>query len=180
MIYVTHDQTEALTFADQVVVMNNGRAVQIGTPSDLFEKPTHTFVGYFIGSPGMNFLEGRITGRTIAVNGFEIALGAAYPSLAPNTAVKLGIRPDYALLTASGGLPVTVRRIDDLGRRRIAHVSLGDQSMVAFVPNDLSLDGSRAQVKFDPARTHIYLDDELVEAVSLTGGSTGFTERRAQ
>ena len=59
MIYVTHDQTEALTFADRVVVMNDGRAVQIGTPAELFERPEHTFVGYFIGSPGMNFLPAR-------------------------------------------------------------------------------------------------------------------------
>ena len=56
MIYVTHDQIEALTFADKVIVMNEGKAVQIGTPAELFECPEHTFVGYFIGSPGMNFL----------------------------------------------------------------------------------------------------------------------------
>ena len=56
LIYVTHDQVEALTFADQVVVMTRGRAVQVGSASDLFERPRHTFVGHFIGSPGMNFL----------------------------------------------------------------------------------------------------------------------------
>ena len=56
MIYVTHDQTEALTFADQVVVMNDGEVVQVGTPVELFERPRHTFVGHFIGSPGMNVL----------------------------------------------------------------------------------------------------------------------------
>ena len=56
MIYVTHDQTEALTFADQVVVMEDGQIVQIGTPVELFERPTHTFVGHFIGSPGMNVI----------------------------------------------------------------------------------------------------------------------------
>src|ERR1700742_75420 len=115
MIYVTHDQIEALTFADKVVVMNEGRAVQIGTPDDLFERPEHTFVGYFIGSPGMNFLEGTIDGARIVVEGHEIALGAAYPTLAPGARVKLGVRPDYALLTEAEGLPVQVRRIDDLG-----------------------------------------------------------------
>ena len=56
MIYVTHDQVEALTFADRVVVMYDGSIVQVGTPVELFNKPNHTFVGYFIGSPGMNFL----------------------------------------------------------------------------------------------------------------------------
>ena len=59
LIYVTHDQVEALTFADQVVVMTRGRAVQIGSASELFERPQHTFVGHFIGSPGMNFLPAR-------------------------------------------------------------------------------------------------------------------------
>jgi glycerol transport system ATP-binding protein len=63
MIYVTHDQTEALTFADKVVVMHEGRVVQIGTPEELFEHPAHTFVGYFIGSPGMNVLPARIEGN---------------------------------------------------------------------------------------------------------------------
>jgi glycerol transport system ATP-binding protein len=62
MIYVTHDQTEALTFADQVVVMHEGRVVQVGTPEELFDSPAHTFVGYFIGSPGMNLLAARIDG----------------------------------------------------------------------------------------------------------------------
>ena len=63
MIYVTHDQTEALTFADQVVVMNDGEVVQIGTPVELFERPRHTFVGHFIGSPGMNILPCEVDGR---------------------------------------------------------------------------------------------------------------------
>ena len=67
LIYVTHDQVEALTFADQVVVMTRGRAVQIGSASDLFERPQHTFVGHFIGSPGMNFLPRAVRG------GIEVA-----------------------------------------------------------------------------------------------------------
>ncbi|UDL93406.1 ABC transporter ATP-binding protein [Lichenihabitans sp. PAMC28606] len=180
MIYVTHDQTEALTFADQVVVMNEGRAVQIGTPSDLFERPAHTFVGYFIGSPGMNFLDGHISGRTITVGGHAIALGSAYPTLADDAAVKLGIRPDYATLTGSGGLPVKVRRVDDLGRRRLAHVSLGDQPMVAFVPNGLSIEGDEARVHFDPARTHIYRDDKLVEGVAVAGLQPAYAEGSAR
>src|SRR3954467_3920121 len=74
LIYVTHDQVEALTFADQVVVMMRGRAVQIGTASDLFERPRHTFVGYFIGSPGMNFLPASANANGLRVAGHDIAL----------------------------------------------------------------------------------------------------------
>ena len=74
MIYVTHDQTEALTFADKVVVMHDGRVVQMGTPEELFETPAHTFVGYFIGSPGMNLLPARIEGTRAALDNGEITL----------------------------------------------------------------------------------------------------------
>ena len=69
MIYVTHDQTEALTFADKVVVMYEGEVVQIGTPGELFDEPAHTFVGYFIGSPGMNVLPGDVNGSRVTVAG---------------------------------------------------------------------------------------------------------------
>ena len=74
LIYVTHDQVEALTFAEQVVVMTRGRAVQIGSPADLFERPSHTFVGNFIGSPGMNFLTGHVDGDGIHFAGVTLVL----------------------------------------------------------------------------------------------------------
>jgi glycerol transport system ATP-binding protein len=166
MIYVTHDQVEALTFADRVVVMNEGRAVQIGTPADLFERPAHTFVGYFIGSPGMNLFPARVVGSLAYVEGNELRLGAAYPSVPADGHVQLGVRPDYALLTASGGLPVQVRRIDDLGRKRLAHVSFGPHQLVASVPAELSVIGSEACVRLDPAHLHVYVDDRRVEGVA--------------
>src|SRR5436190_18947504 len=81
LIYVTHDQVEALTLADEVVVMTRGRAVQVGSASDLFERPQHTFVGNFIGSPGMNFLPATWKDDGIAVGG-HVLRGATNPSLA--------------------------------------------------------------------------------------------------
>jgi glycerol transport system ATP-binding protein len=167
MIYVTHDQVEALTFADKVVVMNDGNAVQIGTPAELFEKPEHTFVGYFIGSPGMNFLDGKIKGTQFLVGDQAIALGAAYSTPGAGTSVKLGIRPDYLMLAGSGGLPVQVRRIDDLGRKRLAHVSLGGQSLVATVPHGMPVSEGQAGLHFDPQRTHVYVDERRVEGRPL-------------
>ena len=93
LIYVTHDQIEALTFAQQVVVMTRGKAVQIGTASELFERPSHTFVGNFIGSPGMNFLAARGAGAGIEVAGRTLtAPKAGLASLGPFT---LGVRPEY-------------------------------------------------------------------------------------
>jgi len=77
MIYVTHDQTEALTFADQVVVMQEGEVVQIGTPVELFERPAHTFVGHFIGSPGMNVLPAEIRDGGAFFQGNHVVLEGA-------------------------------------------------------------------------------------------------------
>jgi glycerol transport system ATP-binding protein len=171
MIYVTHDQVEALTFADRVVVMNDGRAVQIGTPADLFERPEHTFVGYFIGSPGMNFLPAAIDGTEAIVEGHRLPLGAAYPALPSSTmsgsTVQVGIRPDFVMLTRGVGVPVQVKRIDDLGRRRLAHVDLGSRSMIATVPPDMVLDGSEAAVTLSPAHMHVYVDDHRVAGKPL-------------
>jgi glycerol transport system ATP-binding protein len=169
MIYVTHDQVEALTFADKVVVMNDGRAVQIGTPTELFETPEHTFVGYFIGSPGMNLLPGLLQGTGVRVGGEDVPLGAAYPALKPGRAVTLGIRPDYVRL-APTGVPVQLRRIDDLGRKRLAHVTLGGQPLVVTVPPGMTPEGQDLRVQLDPARTHLYVDDRRVEGERLSQG----------
>jgi len=166
MIYVTHDQIEALTFADKVVVMNEGKAVQVGTPAELFERPEHTFVGYFIGSPGMNLLPAKVSGSHALVAGNEFQLSAAYPGLPKDGRIQIGVRPDYTMLTHAAGLPVRVRRIADLGRKRLAHVDLGAHEMVATVPPDMSGVGDQANVVLDPAHTHVYVDDIRVQAAA--------------
>ena len=118
MIYVTHDQTEALTFADKVVVMFDGRVVQMGTPQQLFEQPEHTFVGYFIGSPGMNVLTAQVDGDQAMLEGTQISLGKGYGSL--DGKVELGVRPEFTSLSAGDeGLPVTIKRVEDVGRHKI-------------------------------------------------------------
>src|SRR6185503_8248053 len=128
MIYVTHDQTEALTFADTVIVMFEGDVVQIGSPEELFERPAHTFVGYFIGSPGMNVLPATIEGATAHVAGHALPLARAYPDLPRDKRIEIGIRPEHVTLSDNGsGLPVQVQRIDDIGRVKIARVKLGDR-----------------------------------------------------
>ncbi len=162
MIYVTHDQTEALTFADTVVVMHDGAVVQAGTPDELFDRPAHTFVGHFIGSPGMNVLPCRVEGRTALVEGHRIELARGYPALGSGR-VELGIRPEHVSLHPRGrGLPVTVRRIDDLGRARIARVDLAGRPLAAIVPDGVPIDGGEAALGLDPARSHDYADGRLV------------------
>ncbi len=166
MIYVTHDQIEALTFADRVVVMNDGKAVQIGTPADLFERPEHTFVGYFIGSPGMNLMPAKVSGSRALVAGAEFPLGAAYSAFPKGGNIQVGVRPDYTMLTSGPGLPVAVRRIADLGRKRLAYVTLGAHPIVATIPPEMSGVGDQANVVFDPAHTHVYVDDVRVTGVA--------------
>jgi len=163
MIYVTHDQTEALTFADTVVVMHDGSVVQTGTPEELFERPAHTFVGHFIGSPGMNVLPGEVNGTTAYVAGHAISLTRAYSNLPSARRIEVGVRPEYARLMPKGtGLPVRLRRIDDVGRARIARIDLGGSSVAAMVPDGMTIDGDEASVVFDPRQVHVYADGHLV------------------
>ena len=155
MIYVTHDQTEALTFADKVVVMYDGRVVQMGTPEELFETPAHTFVGYFIGSPGMNLFDAEVSGATARLQGAEVALGASYEGIKGRS--QIGIRPEYVVLGETG-LPVTVKRVEDVGRHRIVRAELMGQPLNAILAEGASLPAN-PRVSFAPARINVYADD---------------------
>ncbi|UFM63321.1 ABC transporter ATP-binding protein [Paracoccus sp. MA] len=157
MIYVTHDQTEALTFAQKVVVMYEGRVVQMGTPEELFEKPAHTFVGYFIGSPGMNFLDAEVRGdRALLPGGEVVALGGHYAPAAGR--VQIGIRPEHAALVASGGLPLTIRRVEDVGRHRLVRGEVAGRPLNVVMPEGMPVEGL-PQVAFAPGKINVYADD---------------------
>jgi glycerol transport system ATP-binding protein len=157
MIYVTHDQTEALTFADKVVVMYDGRVVQMGTPEELFETPQHTFVGYFIGSPGMNFFDAKVDGSRAQVGGAVVELGASYAQVAGRT--QIGIRPEYATLTEGQGLPMQITRVEDVGRHRLVRVQVADQEISVIAPEGAPLGADLTHVQFDAARINVYADD---------------------
>lgn len=163
MIYVTHDQTEALTFADKVVVMHEGRVVQMGTPEELFETPSHTFVGYFIGSPGMNLLEAEVDGRTARVDGHSVALDADHGR--PTGRVQIGIRPDYARLTGEEGLPFTVERVEDVGRHRIVRGRIGTTPFNLTVPEGQPITPDMTRVTLAPQKVNVYADDWRVQGV---------------
>src|SRR5919201_1990220 len=95
VIYDPHDKTEALTFADTVVVMHDGRVVQSGTPAELFDKPQHTFVGYFIRSPGMNIVPAEVSGRQARIDGHVIGLHRNYGRLPSGARIEIGVRPEF-------------------------------------------------------------------------------------
>lgn len=157
MIYVTHDQTEALTFADKVVVMSEGRVVQMGTPEELFATPAHTFVGYFIGSPGMNLIDASVQGRTAQIGAHSIELGADYGT--PKGRVQIGVRPEYVSFARGEGLPVIVNRVEDVGRHRIVRAEYEGTPINAVLAEDASLEGDRGHVVFAPQAVGVFVDD---------------------
>jgi glycerol transport system ATP-binding protein len=157
MIYVTHDQTEALTFADKVVVMFDGRVVQMGTPQQLFEQPEHTFVGYFIGSPGMNVLTAQVDGDKAMLEGTQISLGKGYGSL--DGKVELGVRPEFTSLSAGDeGLPVTIKRVEDVGRHKIVRADFHGTEINVLAAEGAEISPDMNRVVFDPAGINVYSD----------------------
>jgi glycerol transport system ATP-binding protein len=163
MVYVTHDQTEALTFAEKVVVMYDGEIVQIGTPAELFERPKHTFVGYFIGSPGMNVMPVEIDGRNARLGGQVIVLPGALKAKAGGS-TELGIRPEYVRL-GSEGMPVSVSKVEDIGRHKVVRASLEGREIAAILGEDESIPAD-PKITFDPAGINIYADSWRVETGS--------------
>jgi glycerol transport system ATP-binding protein len=165
LIYVTHDQVEALTFADQVVVMTRGRAVQMGSAADLFERPSHTFVGHFIGSPGMNFISAQVVDNKVHVSG--MVLDAPHGKRIPNGDIKLGIRPEYVTLASvneAGAMPMTVTQIQDVGTHIILSTSSAGQSIKARLPAQSTKyeKGETVWMHVLGAHTCIYKDEEIV------------------
>ncbi len=159
MIYVTHDQTEALTFADQVVVMNAGEVVQIGTPRELFEQPRHTFVGHFIGSPGMNVLPVSLDNGKPVFAGQPIAV--ANPVGEASGKLELGVRPEFVHLAASG-IPATITSVADAGRYRVVDAQAGGTRIKLLVDEGTPIPADTTHLMFDPAQTRLYRDGWLV------------------
>ncbi|MCP5152737.1 MAG: ABC transporter ATP-binding protein [Ectothiorhodospiraceae bacterium] len=161
MIYVTHDQTEALTFADQVVVMLGGRVVQIGTPVDLFEAPRHTFVGHFIGSPGMNILPCAVDAGKVVFDGETVALDSP-PRAVPAGTLELGVRPEFVRF-APDGIAVEVVKVDDLGRHQVVEVRRGAHAIKLIAAEGEAIPSERPRIAFDPRRARVYADGWMVE-----------------
>mgnify|MGYP002713184898 CR=1 FL=1 len=162
MIYVTHDQTEALTFADQVVVMHDGAVVQIGTPVDLFEYPRHTFVGHFIGSPGMNILPTRVDDGAVWFAGKRIEL-ASTPTAPLNGAhLEIGVRPEFVRFDPEG-IPAEIVKVDDLGRYRVVELRCDEHRIKAVIDEEMAIPSESPRVRFDPGHTRLYADGWVTE-----------------
>jgi glycerol transport system ATP-binding protein len=161
MIYVTHDQTEALTFAEQVVVMHEGMVVQIGTPVELFEHPRHTFVGHFIGSPGMNVLPCDLEGGSPLFGGVAVPTDHPIAHQPNGEKLEIGVRPEFVTF-APEGIPVDIVKVSDAGRFNIVDARHGDSLNKLLAPEGEALPSEDAHVRFDPGHTQVYADGWMV------------------
>ncbi len=161
MIYVTHDQVEALTFADKVVVMYDGTVVQVGTPVELFNRPQHTFVGYFIGSPGMNVLPCTIdNGQPVFLNN-PLHTSSQFSSDLTGK-LEVGIRPEFVDF-ADDGIPVSIEKVEDLGRYQVLTLKHESEEIKMVIGEDQTIPSENPRVVFNPEHTMVYCDDWVVE-----------------
>ncbi|MFQ5785913.1 MAG: ABC transporter ATP-binding protein [Alphaproteobacteria bacterium] len=167
LIYVTHDQNEALTFADRVVVMYEGRVLQNGTPRELFEAPQHAFVGYFIGSPGMNFIPCELDGDAALAAGARIALspGIAAAAARMGGRFEIGVRPECLNIAdgaADGAVAAGIDTVEDYGEFRIVTARLGAQTVKVRVRETQPVPADTGYLVFSPETTKLYADGRLV------------------
>jgi multiple sugar transport system ATP-binding protein len=159
-VYVTHDQVEAMTMADRIVVMHDGAVQQVGAPLDLYDRPANIFVAGFIGSPGMNFLPATVsmsTGKVEAVlaDGQRLTLPAGLP-LENDAAITVGLRPEHIRLT-DNGLKALVEVVEPLGLSTQFYVTLAGQQVCVFAMGRADVkSGETVRLSADPASLHVF------------------------
>jgi glycerol transport system ATP-binding protein len=169
MIYVTHDQLEASTFADKIAVMYEGKIVQFGTPRELFEEPKHTFVGYFVGNPGMNLIEVKRTDAGVGFDHIDIALSEEQGSFLndfPSNNLKLGIRPEFVHVwdgPTEDAYECELKHVEDLGTYKILTLKLGEQTLKARLDEDHKVPVAKAYISFPTQWLKLYVDEYLWE-----------------
>jgi len=133
-LFVTHDQVEAMTLAERMIVMNGGRIEQIGTPEQVYGSPASTFVAGFIGSPPMNLMPGQSEGTGFAIDGQLLPLPAPAPRTGP---LILGMRPEHAELHSEGAWPLRIEMLEMLGAERLVYGTLGDSTFTLRIEGTL-------------------------------------------
>ncbi len=155
MVYVTHDQVEAMTMADQIVVLNEGRIEQVGSPVELYAQPRNLFVAHFIGAPQMNTVKGIVRGNAVETNGVTIALPGR--NLPDGMEVTLGIRPEHVEV-GQGDFEVTAETTEVLGSETIVHgrTSGGDPFALALRGISRIAAGDKVKLGFPPHFVHLF------------------------
>jgi multiple sugar transport system ATP-binding protein len=159
VVYVTHDQIEAMTMADKIVVLNAGRVEQIGTPLELYDRPVNRFVAGFIGSPAMNFIRGTLqagqAGLKVA-SGAVIAVGA-YPVEFEGREVEVGIRPEHILVADAAGLDTHVEVVEPTGSETHVVIDAGGEKLVALIRRRMSISvGDKLPIVFEDGQAHLF------------------------
>jgi glycerol transport system ATP-binding protein len=173
MVYVTHDQLEASTFADKIAVMYDGQIVQFGTPRELFEKPNHAFVGYFIGSPGMNLIEAKKSAGGLIFNNTLVSLNSDMQALLePITTsnIKIGIRPEFIHVwddKTEGAFECDVVHTEDLGTYKIITMKLDGEVIKVRIQEDRIVPTQKAYISFPEQWLKVYADEYLVDTEEL-------------
>jgi multiple sugar transport system ATP-binding protein len=164
MIYVTHDQVEAMTLADRIVVLNDCRIEQVGTPMEVYTRPASRFVAGFVGSPAMNFLNVSLsgTGDRMQARLADGALIGMEGVAVPGNVIELGVRPEALTVVAEGGESEgTVTVVERLGERTLVHVRLRDGTLVTAQDRGISTvePGGTVRLKFDTSSLHYFGED---------------------
>ena len=156
-VYVTHDQIEAMTMADKIVVMNGGNIEQIGAPLELYDRPANVFVAGFIGSPAMNILKGTVTNGSLRTDdGTDWPLPTALKNAKEGPAVY-GVRPEHLRIDGNGGIPATVQVVEPTGSETQVLMKVGSQTMIgAFRERVSAKPGEILPVRPDPALVHLF------------------------
>jgi sn-glycerol 3-phosphate transport system ATP-binding protein len=158
-LYVTHDQVEAMTLAHRMIVMNAGRAEQIGTPMEVYEDPQTLFVAGFIGSPAMNFMTGKVDANGTVVLDRGGAVRIEHGRAESGRAVTVGIRPEH--LRPSGAADAfvtgTVEMVEQLGADTLVHIAHGVDPVIVRLPHGVSPDvGTSFSVTAEPSRVFLF------------------------
>jgi ABC-type sugar transport system ATPase subunit len=164
MIYVTHDQTEAMTMADRIVVLRAGVIEQVGSPLDLYERPANIFVAGFLGSPKMNFVKGRVSGIRGTEALVELPGGVMIPvhtrpsAVAEGASVSLGLRPEILTVQPDGPLAGRVEVVEQLGSVQLVYATLQDGTTVVAELRDRRPPqvGSEARFGLLPGIRHVF------------------------
>lgn len=164
LIYVTHDQTEALAFADEVIVVHDGEIVQIGTPTELFKQSNHSFVGHFIGSPGMNIIVCDKHNDTL----FCLGLTIHTTKIDNDKIYELGIRPEYIHFSEKG-LLATIQKVQNLGRMKILSIQVNGISL-KMVIREFEEIPDKPYITFAKSAIHLFQNHWLInEPIQLEG-----------
>ena len=174
-IYVTHDQVEAMTMADRIVVLQGGRIEQVGTPMQVYRSPRNLFVAGFIGSPKMNLLPSVVqsndsSGLTLTLGGTPLRTDHSVPHLRSQETVTLGIRPEHLTMVSSGGFAATVQAVEHLGGESHVHLLLGSGETLTMKVGGEESPAPAAAVQFNVNRNHIHIFEASGDALPRKPG----------